>query len=519
MIKKITFLSILLVFYGYFQSQTPGTLDSSFGIGGKMTSNYFTSQKIYDTATQTDGKIVAVGACSTGSNNNKFYAIRFNSNGGIDTSFGSNGFFSLDMSGLGYNNYAATVELQPDGKIILGGDVAQNNIGDNYHFGILRLNVNGTVDTTFGNQGKSIFSMSSYSSVSNEVRDIALQADGKIIVAGTYYSSPSKDFAVARLNIDGSLDSDFSNDGKVLIDFTYNSTINDDEAYRIKILNDSRILIGGDTYSGSTFSDNGAWCMLQSDGSLDSTFGTGGKKTFTTDSNFYFGTCYFLPDNSILIGGQYSGNNGDAALYKVSLNGTLDTTFGNNGKVIVDLDNSSSDYDISDLDIDSTGKIYAVGRTDTGGTSYFYLINFNANGTLNTSFSYDGKVLVNFGASYNYGNSVSIQPDGKVLLAGYHNSPDTASLARFNNQSNLNTTEISEQKSFAIYPNPTTDFFVISKSEIVDKNQKVEILDEAGRIIKTVFITADNLKIQVSDLNSGIYYVRLNKDTKKLIIK
>ncbi|NML55887.1 T9SS type A sorting domain-containing protein [Chryseobacterium cheonjiense] len=513
MIKKITFLSILLVFYGYFQSQTPGTLDSSFGTGGKTTSNYFTSQKIYDTATQIDGKIVAVGACSTGSNNNKFYAIRFNSNGGIDTSFGSNGFFSLDMSGLGYNNFARTVELQPDGKIIIGGAVAQNNIGDNYHFGVLRLNANGTVDTTFGNQGKSIFSMGSYSSVSNEIRDIALQPDGKIVVAGIYYNYPSTDFAVARLNIDGSLDSDFSNDGKVLIGFTYTSN-NNDEAHKIKILNDSRILIGG-----TTNYDDGAWCILQPDGSLDSTFGTGGKKTFTTDSNFYFGTCYFLPDNSILIGGQYSGNNGDAALYKVSLNGTLDTTFGNNGKVIVDLDSSSSDYEIADLDIDSTGKIYAVGRTDTGGISYFYLLNFNANGTLNTNFSYDGKVLVNFGTSYNYGNSVSIQPDGKVLLAGYHNSPDTASLARFINQSNLNTKEISEKKSFAIYPNPTTDFFVISKSELVDKNQKVEILDEAGRVIKIVFITADNLKIQVSDLNSGIYYVRLNKDTKKLIIK
>lgn len=515
MTKRITFLSILLIFYGYFHAQTPGTLDSTFGSGGKILSSYYSTQMIFDTATQPDGKIVAVGAAMIGSsNNNNFYAVRFNANGTVDTTFGSNGFFNVDMSGLGYNNFARTVELQPDGKIILGGAVAQVVNGDNYYFGVLRLNANGTIDTTFGNQGKSIFSMSSSSSTSNQIKDIALQADGKIIVAGTYYNYPSTDFAVARLNTDGSLDSDFSNDGKVLIGFTYTSTTNYDEAHRIKILNDSRILIGGTTYFG-----DGAWCMLQPDGSLDSTFGTGGKKTFATDSNFNFGSLYFLPDNSILLGGNYSGNNDDAALYKISLNGTLDTTFGNNGKAIVDLDNSSSDGAIVDLDIDSTGKIYAVGNTSTGGTSYFYLLNFNSNGTLNTDFSYDGKVLVNFGANYNYGNSVSVQPNGKVLLAGYHNSPYTASLARFNNQPYLSTTEIAEKNTFTIYPNPTAEFFMISKSEIADKNQKVEILDETGRIVKTVFINAANSKVEVSDLGSGIYYVHLNKVTKKLIIK
>ncbi|SEM14231.1 delta-60 repeat domain-containing protein/Por secretion system C-terminal sorting domain-containing protein [Chryseobacterium taichungense] len=515
MTKKITFLSILMICFGYFQAQVPGTLDSTFGISGKITSNHFSTQMIFDTATQPDGKIIAVGAATVGSsNNNTFYAVRFNANGAIDTTFGSNGYFNLDMSGLGYNNFARTVELQPDGKIILGGAVAQYINGDNYYFGVLRLNGNGTVDTTFGNQGKSIFSMSSSSSTINQIKDIALQADGKIIVAGTYYNSPSTDFAVARLNTDGSLDSDFSNDGKVLIGFTYNSNINYDEAYRIKILNDSRILIGGKTY----FND-GAWCMLLPDGSMDSSFGTGGKKTFTTDNSFNFGTFYFLPDNSMLIGGYFSGNNGDAALYKISSNGTLDMTFGNNGKAIVDLDNSSSDGIIADLDIDSTGKIYAVGQTSTGGISYFYLLNFNSNGTLNTDFSYDGKVLANFGANSNYGNSVSVQPNGKVLLAGYYNYPYTAALARFNNQPYLSTTEVSEKNTLTIYPNPTTDFFMISKSEIADINQKAEITDEVGRIIKTVFINADHTRVEVSDLNPGVYYVNVNKVTKKLIVK
>jgi len=515
MTKKITFLSILMICGGYLQAQVPGTLDSTFGISGKITSNYFSTQMIFDTATQPDGKIVAVGAATVGSsNNNTFYAVRFNANGAIDTTFGSNGYFNLDMSGLGYNNFARTVELQPDGKIILGGAVAQFINGDNYYFGVLRLNANGTIDNTFGNQGKSIFSMSSSSSTSNQIKDIALQADGKIIVAGTYYNSPSTDFAVARLNTDGSLDSDFSNDGKVLIGFTYNSTVNYDEAHRIKILSDSRILIGGET----SFNDS-AWCMLQPDGSLDSSFGTGGKKTFATDNNFDFGTVYFLPDNSVLLGGYYSGNSDDAALYKISLDGTLDTTFGNSGKAIVDVDNSSSDGGIVDLDIDNTGKIYAVGKTLTGGTSYFYLLNFNSNGTLNTNFSYDGKVLVNFGANSNYGNSVSVQPNGKVLLAGYYNYPYTGSLARFNNQPYLSTTEIAEKNTFTLYPNPTADFFMISKSEISNKNQKVEIADEAGRIIKTVFINADNPKVEVSDLKTGVYYVHLNKVTKKLIIK
>lgn len=506
MIRKIILLSILFIFYGSFIGQTPGSLDSSFGTGGKTTSSTFYRQLINHIAVQPDGKIVAVGLSTTSLGTANFYVARFNSNGSVDTSFATNGFLNFDMSGGSYYDEAQSVKIQPDGKILVGGIVGA--ISSRYYLGVLRLDSNGAIDTTFGNQGKSIFAMTGLTTSSSNnyaLNDIALQPDGKIVVAGLY----NYKYSIARLNTDGSLDADFSNDGKVTVDFGTNI----EEAKKIKILSDSRILIGG-----SSQPSNIAWCILLPDGSLDTSFGTGGKKTFLPDNGFQFGTFYFLPDNSILVGG--SSNDVDAALYKLSLNGTRDTTFGTNGRVVVDVDNSSNDSPIAKLDLDSTGKIYAVGTTVTGGSTYFYLLNFNSNGTLNTSFSNDGKVLVNFDGLSSYGRTVVLQPNGRVLVAGYTGGlKDTSSIARFINLPSLSTSETLSESKFSVSPNPAKDYFMILDSKKMNNNQKVEILDELGRIVKRVFVNAENSRINASDLSSGVYIVKVNNNTSKLIVK
>lgn len=506
MIRKIILLSILFIFYGSFLGQTPGSLDSSFGTGGKTTSTTFLRQTINHVAVQADGKIVAVGLCTNTAGTANFYVVRYNSNGSIDTTFATNGFLNFDMSGGLYYDEAQTVKIQPDGKILVGGIVG--SISNRYYLGVLRLNTNGSIDTTFGTQGKSIFAMTGLTTSSSNnyaLNDIALQTDGKIVVAGMY----NYKYSIARLNTDGSLDLDFSNDGKVTVDFGTNI----EEAKKIKILSDSRILIGG-----SSQPSNVAWCMLQADGSLDTTFGTSGKKTFLPDNGFEFGSFYFLPDNSILVGGK--SNELDASLYKLSLNGTRDTTFGTNGRVVVDIDNSSNDSVIAKLDVDSTGKIYAVGTTVTGGSTYFYLLNFNSNGSLNTGFSNDGKVLVNFDGLSSYGRTVVLQPNGKVLVAGYtFGLKDTSSIARFNNLPGLSTSEFLSESKFTISPNPAKDYFMILHSKKMNENQRVQILDELGRIVKTVLINAENMKIDVSHLPSGVYFVKFNDDAAKLIVK
>lgn len=505
MIKKIILLGILFIFYGSFLGQTPGSLDSSFGTGGKTNSTYFVWQSINQIAIQADGKIIGVGQCGTVSGNRNFYVVRYNSNGSIDTTFATNGFLNIDVSGGSYFDEAQTVKLQADGKILVGGIVG--TIMSRYYLGVIRLNQNGTVDTTFGDQGKSLFTMTGFTTSSSNdftLKDIALQPDGKIVVAGMYNNK----YSVARLNTDGSLDSDFSNDGKVTVDFGTNI----EEATKIKILSDSRILIGGRSNSSIA-----SWCILQPDGSLDTSFGTGGKRTFIFDNLFTFGTLYFLPDSSILVGGR---NSQDAALYKLSINGAPDTTFGTNGKVVIDVDNSSSDTPIAKLDIDITGKIYAVGTTQTGGSSYFYLLNFNNNGTLNTNFSFDGKVLVNFGGLSSYGQTVLLQPNGRVLVAGYTGGlKDSSSIARFLNSPSLSTAETVSESKFTISPNPAKDYFMILDSTKMTNNQKVEILDELGRIVKTLFVSAENSRINVSDLTSGVYLVKVNNNTTKLIVK
>jgi uncharacterized delta-60 repeat protein len=385
-----------------------GALDPTFGNGGKVTTDFGSIDEGLAVALQSDGKIVVVGKSYNGSNFD-FALARYISDGSLDTTFGSNGKVTTDF-GNDYDHGFA-VALQPDGKIVVAGVVY--NAGD---FALARYNSDGSLDTTFGSNGKVTTDFGNGSS--SDIRTIALQPDGKIIVAGRINS----DFAIARYNSDGSLDATFDTNGIVTTSFSSPAAF----CYALTLQPDGKIVAAGENQNGT--SHEFALARYNGDGSLDATFDTDGRVTTAIGNIWSVGRAIALQsDGKIMVAGSsVIGIGSDFALARYNFDGSLDTTFGTNGMVTTDIGNSD---DLSSaVAIQPDGKIVVAGSSFSGGNNDFALARYNSDGSLDTTFDTDGKVTTDLGGN-DVGYAIAIQPDTKIVVAG--SKDDDFALARY----------------------------------------------------------------------------------------
>jgi uncharacterized delta-60 repeat protein len=351
---------------------------------------------------QSDGKILLGGYCNT--NNDDFCIARFNSDGTLDTSFGSNG---IVMQPIGSNNDSGqSLVIQSDGKILLGGYC---DGGSDYDFCIARFNSNGTLDTSFGTKGKIIQPIGSDSDFGDS---LAIQPDGKILLGGSCLNVSNSDFCIARFNSNGTIDTSFGFSGKVILPIgSYY-----DYGHSLAIQPDGKILLGGRCSIRGYYD----FCIARfnSNGTLDTTFGSNGIVIQPIGSDDDLGKSLAIqPDGKILLGGYCSnGRNYDFCIARFNSNGTLDNSFGSSGKVIQPI--GSSDYRGHSLAIQHDGKILLGGPCYTNNWD-FCIARFDSDGTLDTSFGIGGKVIQPIGSSDDIGLSLAIQPDGKILLGGH----------------------------------------------------------------------------------------------------
>jgi uncharacterized delta-60 repeat protein/uncharacterized repeat protein (TIGR01451 family) len=269
----------------------------------------------------------------------------------------------------------------------------------------------GALDPTFGTGGEVTTDFGG----SDTVRAVAVQTDGKIVAAGL---SGAGDFALARYNVDGSLDSTFGSGGKVTTDFG-----GFDAAFGLVVQPDGRIVAAGQGGGG-----NFALARYNADGSLDPTFGSGGK--VTTAIGGALGVA-LQPDGKIVaVGGGGPASDFVAARYNPD--GTLDTSFGSGGVVTTDLGPFEA---ATAVVIQADGKIVATGSTSSGN---FALVRYNADGSLDASFGSGGIVTTNFGFSSSFGGALVIQADGKIVAAGRGGTDFL--VVRFNGDGSLDTT-------------------------------------------------------------------------------
>jgi uncharacterized delta-60 repeat protein len=413
-----------------------GAPDMSFGTGGKLTTDFgfgTDDQAEAGSVLGSDGKIVAAGfAYSPATGTYDFGLVRYNSDGSLDTGFDSDGLVTANFQGS-QEDSARAIATQPDGKTVVAGESSGK-------FAVARYNDNGVLDKTFGIGGRATADVGPMSSV----RGIALQPDGKILVAGFAFSTVSLtvDFALVRFNTDGSLDTGFGIGGKVTTDFANSA----DRPAGVALLANDMIVVAG------TSAGNFAVARYHSDGSLDTSFDSDGKITTNLGGTELGGSVVVRPDGRIVVAGT-SVRPGtlerDFALVSYTASGQLDAGFGAAGQVITNL---GGDDSIGDVAIQPDGKIVVAGGSFDFTTSiqYFALVRYNSDGSLDSGFGAGGKVTTNFipdGAIYadQAAFGVAIQPDGKIVAAGYTvgftatESFEGFALARYNPNGSLDT--------------------------------------------------------------------------------
>ncbi len=339
--------------------------------------------------------------------------------GDLDLTFGAG--TGKVMTAIGSFASGNAIVLQPDGNIVVAGFCRGTSNDD---FCLARYQANGALDTNFNSTGRVITSIGSGDDTANA---IALQPDGKIVVAGFC----NIDFCLARYLADGALDTNFNSTGKVITPIGSG----DDKAYAIALQPDGKIVVAG-------FCNND-FCLAryQINGALDTSFGSAGNGKVITSigsGNDTANAIALQSDGKIVVAGFCEGtSNYDFCLARYQANGTLDTSFNSTGKVISPI-GSSNDQAFA-IALQPDGKIVVAGLCSNGSDWDFCLARYQANGTLDTSFNSTGKVISPIGSGFDYGRAIALQPDGKIVVAGYcDKSSDTDfCLARYHTNGTL----------------------------------------------------------------------------------
>jgi len=405
-------LGLSLVFARVSPAQAAdGSLDPTFGNGGIVTTDIGGNDDLgLEVEVQPDGRMIVAGTSSNvDGTDNDFGLVRYNSDGSLDTSFDTDGKVTTDF-GAGYDA-ASAIALQADGKILAAGYA---NAGNNVDFALARYNSDGSLDATFDLDGKVITPISPYADYG---MDILLQPDGKILMTGFSHDSPVfvNGVVLIRYNSDGSLDTTFGGEGIAMIDFGCGSS-----GHALALQSDGKILVAGDSCADDA--RDFALARFDSDGSPDLDFGTaGGVITDFGDTYDSSSAVAVQPDGKIvLVGHSYTLTDTHVvfALARYTSDGSVDTSFDEDGKVTTDL-GGWRDFGHA-LTLQPDGKIVVAGEQwqQEGGTVDFALARYNSDGSLDPAFDSDGIVITDISPG-DYAAAVTLQPDGRILVAGF----------------------------------------------------------------------------------------------------
>jgi len=385
-----------------YSGNTAGALDLTFGSSGIVTTDIGNSYDYAQAlALQSDGKIVAAGYGRIGGNED-FALARYLTTGTLDTSFNTSGIVTTAIGS--FTDEAYDLGIQEDGKIVVAG---RSNNGTNDDFALARYNSNGTLDSTFGSNG---ITTTAFGSANDIAWALGIQEDGKIVLAGQTYNGANYDFAMARYLSDGTLDSTFGTAGTV----TTAIGSGHDYVHTLGIQTDGKIVLAGEYYKD--FNYYYTLARYFSDGTLDPSFGSAGITTTAVGSggNAELHALALQTDGKIVVAGySFNSVDFDFTLVRYNTNGTLDATFGTAGIIYTDSGNGN-DYPYA-LAIQTDGKIIAAGSSNYD----FALARYFSDGTLDPYFGNGGIAITAIGNGFDYALALGIQTDGKIVAAGF----------------------------------------------------------------------------------------------------
>ena len=403
-----------------------GDVDQTFGTLGQVKTHFYSGfDAASAVAVQGDGKIVAAGFADDAGFTPRLAVARYDANGTLDPAFGSGGTVTIDL--FIASNVRVDLAIDAAGRIVVVGTVTRDPFLPS-DVGVARLTPGGALDATFGVGGTVTTDIAGFADEGNSV---AIQSDGKIVVAGTANggaSSGAADFAVARYNPDGSLDASFDTDGKVTTDFSGF----DDRGNGVAIQGDGSIVVAGTAKPANDTSDFGV-VRYDANGTLDTTFDGDGKALTDIAGDWDEGNAVAIQPGDgyiVVVGGAIVPNAvgwfHDFALIRYDTNGNLDPGFGTGGKVITDF--SSGDDMGADVVIAGDGRIVAAGwvadPADVELLIDFGVARYESTGALDATFGTTGTVITDLG-HIDYGQGVALHGDCEIVVAGWSWPADT----------------------------------------------------------------------------------------------
>jgi uncharacterized delta-60 repeat protein len=395
---------------------TPGDLDPGFGGGGTVQTHFSDSVDFANAvAIQADGKIVAVG---TQDLSGGFALARFNPDGSLDSAFDGDGKVTTGTVPDGGMSEALDVAIQPsDQKIVVAGYAFGPDGSED--FAVARYNPNGSLDNGFGGGDGTVITQfvgtpDDFTYDNDRAEGVAIQPDGKIVAAGfgdPFTGGTVRDFAVARYQANGTLDNGFGGDGKVT------QNIQGTDFGRDLLLQpDGRILVAGSTQPAGP--RNSAFVQFEADGDVDPTFSGNGLLAINFGGPSELLGVTLQPDGKIVAVGSTTFE-GDVVFLVTRRNGdgSADTSFDSDGNATTRFP-GDNDAEWRDVAVQADGTIVGAGFTNGGLGGDFAVGRFRPDGERDSRFSCDGAVRTDFGGEFDDVSGMALDSAGRIVTAG-----------------------------------------------------------------------------------------------------
>ncbi len=399
-----------------------GVLDATFGADGKVIVDFGNSfDQARAVAVQADGKTLVVGSSSPNLSVNADFAIaRLNVDGTLDTTFGTGGIVTTDIAGGA--DEAVGVVIQGDGRIVVGGYGANGAAGND--FVLVRYDTDGAIDSTFGSAGRVTIDLGG----ADVASDLTSLADGSLLLVGSTQTNAARNIALAKVNSSGALDGSFGNAGRAVFDLG-----GDDVIYGAAQDSGGNIVVAGSggTPPGGTVS---FVARLTAAGALDTTFSTDGVAPidFAGGPDELRDVAVDSADRIVAVGTVGTGFTGallervgDYVVARLTTQGGLDPSFGVGGITVTNFGNNAERAYA--VDLDAQGRVIVAGASgdpdapalaEGSFNSNFAVLRYTDAGTLDTSFGQGGQVLSDLVALFDEGRAVTRTSDGRIVVAG-----------------------------------------------------------------------------------------------------
>lgn len=486
-------------------SQLNGELDATFADGGTLIYPVNALESFQDVAMQGDQKIIAVGMSFNGAFVSTAHVMRFNQDGTLDETFGDAGIFTYNLN---FEANLYTCVIDNEGRIVVAGSTTDYN---DYRILLMRLNTNGSLDTSFGDAGVVVENVSpALGYFENFAYGIALDANNNILVSGSSYNEnyilrP----VVLRYTEGGDLDTGFGENGVASGPAGEGASCFN----AVLVQPDGKIVAAG--YYGYTVFVTGLMvARFNENGTLDTSFSDDGYLQHSyagSDDKAY--NAVFTEDGDILITGMTISSTVDYSglVMKVTGEGDIDTSFGDNGVALADV--GTFDF-ADDLAVLNDGTVLVAG---SGGSSDNYdmtIWKFLSNGTPDVSFDGDGVVQHELENQNAFLYGMTIQEDGKIVVVGQAKAPNNVNhflIARLEHEAIVGVGK-EEQIAFEFYPNPAV---IRSQLRLNSKGRmgiSASLYSSTGQMVFDEALYGNNLQLP-TNIDAGIYNLIIrNKD-------